>query len=75
MSIEHLVTAIQNLRRENDEFVPPPATEDAIEALTVTFQGEFGVALPEAYQRVSLSGQPQLARPSKENRKIEFLSF
>ena len=52
MSIEHLVAAIQKLRRENDEFVPPPATEDAIVALAVKFQSEFGRALPEAYQRV-----------------------
>ncbi|MGH8049686.1 MAG: YrhA family protein [Burkholderiales bacterium] len=52
MSIEHLVAAIQNLRHQNDEFVPPPATEDAIVALAVQFQSEFGLALPEAYQRV-----------------------
>ena len=52
MSIEQLVTTIQRLRRENDEFVPPPASEAAIATLASQFQVEFGLALPEAYQRV-----------------------
>lgn len=52
MSIEQLVNAIQRLRRDNDEFVPPPASDAAIAEMAREFQKEFGLALPEAYQRV-----------------------
>ena len=52
MSIERLVAAIQELRRENAEFVSPPASEAAIDALSAQFQSEFGLPLPDAYQRI-----------------------
>ncbi len=52
MSIEQMVSTILRLRRDNDEFVPPPASETAIVALTERFQREFGLTLPDAYLRV-----------------------
>lgn len=50
--IETSVAAIQQMRCENGDFVPSPATEREIAVLANQFHSAFGLALPEAYQRV-----------------------
>lgn len=52
MSIELLVSKIQEGRKAYDLFNPPAASAEAISEVAHQFQHEFEHTLPEAYQRL-----------------------